>query len=185
MRGGDLAVDGISWNRATIFAAMINEFQSAKASGLHFRLPSSTEWEYACRGGGGIAPQGKPLEKGKGKLDDMGWYDKNSDIEGVKQSHRVGDRHPNAFGLYDMVGNVSELTSTAYVREGVAGSMKILRGGGFNSPKDKCTASWRGLIKSDSVVKGVGFRFYATEDGSGAKDEAVTFRDKEYDEAIK
>ena len=185
MRGGDLAVDGISWNRATIFAAMINEFQSAKASGLHFRLPSSTEWEYACRGGGGIAPQGKPLEKGKGKLDDMGWYDKNSDIEGVKQSHRVGDSHPNAFGLYDMVGNVSELTSTAYVREGVAGSMKILRGGGFNSPKDKCTASWRGLIKSDSVVKGVGFRFYATEDGSGAKDEAVTFRDKEYDEAIK
>ena len=186
-KGGDRAVENVSWNHATIYAAVLNELPSVKASGLHFRLPSNTEWETACRGGGGIAPQGKPLEKGKGKLDDMGWYNQNSDVEGVKQTHRVGLLQPNAFGLYDMIGNVAEWTATAYTYEGTwahtPGSQKIWRGGSWLSPKEKCTAAYRGLLPSDTRMPDTGFRLYATEDGSDAKEENVVFRDKEYRDA--
>ena len=187
-KGGDHAVENVSWNTAMIYAAVLNQLPSVKASGLHFRLPSSTEWEYACRGGGGIAPLGKPLDKGKGKLDDMGWYDKNSDIEGVGQTHRVGQLQPNAFGLYDMIGNVGEWTSTAYSQRAAGdhtvGSRRIWRGGTWISPKERCTAAWRGLLPSDAARPDTGFRLYATEDGSEPKDETVVFRDKEYKDAI-
>ena len=183
-KGGDRAVENVSWNHATIYTAVLNELPSVKASGLHFRLPSNTEWETACRGGGGItASQGKPLEKGKGNLADMGWYTQNSDIEGVPQTHRVGQLQPNAFGLYDMIGNVAEWTSTAYMREGSNGSRKIWRGGSWISPKERCTATWRGLLSSDTTRPDTGFRLYATEDGSAAKDETPTFSSKDYNEA--
>ena len=191
IKGGDRAVDNVSWNTATIYAALLNQLPSVKASGLHFRLPSSTEWEAACRAGGGItAAQGKPLEPGKGKLADMGWYDQNSDIEGVSQTHRVGLLQPNAFGLYDMIGNVSEWTATAYRHEGVASeqdktSKRIWRGGSWISPKERCTATWRGLLPSDTTRPDTGFRLYATEDGSDAKVENVTFSSKDYNEATK
>ncbi len=185
IKGGDRAVDNVSWNMATIYAAVLNQLPSVKASGLHFRLPSSTEWETACRGGGGIAQFGKPLEKGRGNLADMGWYNQNSDIEGVSQTHRVGQLQPNAFGLYDMIGNVAEWTSTAYMREGDNGSRKIWRGGSWISPKERCTAAWRGLLSSDTTRPDTGFRLYATEDGSEAKDETPTFSSKDYNEASK
>jgi hypothetical protein len=190
IKGGDRAVDNVSWNTATIYAAVLNQLPSAKESGLHFRLPSSTEWEAACRAGGGItAAQGKPLEPGKGKLADMGWYDQNSDIEGVSQTHRVGLLQPNAFGLYDMIGNVAEWTATAYAREGggtsMKGSKKIWRGGSWISPKERCTATWRGLLPSDTTRPDTGFRLYATEDSSDANEESVTFRDKDFQDAVK
>ncbi len=173
IKGGDLPVDGVSWNDATIVASFLNELPVVKAAGFHFRLPTSEEWEFACRGGG-TGPLGKPLEKGRGKLDDMVWYEKNSDIEGVLLAHRVGELQPNAFGLYDMLGNVAEWTETAVSspEDGSSrrnssskeGSKKILRGGGWNSPKEHCTAGWSGLLPSDAARPDTGFRLYATQD---------------------
>ncbi len=189
IKGGDRAVDNVSWNYARIYAAALNLLPSVKASGLHFRLPSSSEWEYACRGGDGTAPCGKPLVADKGTLAEMGWYNKNSDLDGVSQTHRVGQLQPNAFGLYDMIGNVAEWTATSYMRKDggpqIVGSWKIWRGGSWLSPESKCTAAYRGLLASGTSIPDTGFRLCATEDGTDASNEVVTFQSKEYSDAVK
>jgi len=61
-----------------------------------FRLPTEAEWEYACRAGGS--------EPRYGKLDDIAWYEKNANAA----THAVGEKLPNGFGLYDMIGHVWE-----------------------------------------------------------------------------
>jgi formylglycine-generating enzyme required for sulfatase activity len=83
-----------------------------------FRLPTEAEWEYACKAGiTGIR---------YGELDMIAWYKDNSE----NKTHRVGEKEPNAWGLYDMLGNVWEWCSDLYDTE-VYGSYRIFRGGGF------------------------------------------------------
>ena len=81
----------ISWYDAIEFCKWL----SAK-TGMQIRLPSTSEWEYACRAGttGGFA----------GDIEQMGWYRFNSGY----RSHKVAQKKPNAWGLYDMHGNVWE-----------------------------------------------------------------------------
>jgi formylglycine-generating enzyme required for sulfatase activity len=71
------------------------EWLSAK-TGQFFRLPTEAEWEYACKAGG----------KPGGPLGDIAWYSDNS----TGKYQKVGTKKPNAWGLYDMLGNVSEWT---------------------------------------------------------------------------
>lgn len=83
-----------------------------------FRLPTEAEWEYACKAGTtGIR---------YGELELIAWYKDNSENE----THSVGQKQPNAWGLYDMLGNVWEWCSDLYDTE-VYGSYRIFRGGGF------------------------------------------------------
>ncbi len=86
-----LPVENISWNDAKRFCEKLS-----RMTGMGYRLPSEAEWEYACRAGttGDYA----------GDLDAMAWYSKNSGSE----THPVGQKQSNAFGLYDMHGNVRE-----------------------------------------------------------------------------
>jgi formylglycine-generating enzyme required for sulfatase activity len=70
-----------------------------KATGRTYRLPTEAEWEWACRAG--AAAPFKPTEK---ELDRYAWFEENSD----ERSHKVASKAPNAWGLYDMLGNVAE-----------------------------------------------------------------------------
>jgi formylglycine-generating enzyme required for sulfatase activity len=70
----------------------------SKNTGHKFRLPTEAEWEYACRAGG------PPVKLDANKLDDVAWFADNSD----GTSHEVGQKKPNAWGLYDMLGNAGE-----------------------------------------------------------------------------
>jgi formylglycine-generating enzyme required for sulfatase activity len=85
-------VEKMSWDDVHEFIGKLN----ALNDGYTYRLPSEAEWEYACRAGttGDFA----------GDLDSMTWYLKNSD----KKTHPVGQKQPNAWGLYDIYGNVAE-----------------------------------------------------------------------------
>ena len=89
--GSTLPVDSVSWVEADAYCSAVNG-----------RLPSDAEWEFAARGGT-TTPR-------YGNLDDIAWYWDNSNFT----THPVGTKKPNAFGLYDMLGNVVEWTYTWY-----------------------------------------------------------------------
>ncbi len=80
------------------------------------RLPTEAEWEYAARGGNATARYGP--------LDAIAWHDGNSG----DSSHEVGQKLPNAYGLFDTLGNVWEWVEDSYVGEP---KKKILRGDSF------------------------------------------------------
>ncbi len=90
-------VDSVSWNECAGFIEALNE----KVPGLKARLPTEAEWEYACRAG--TATQ-YSFGDSEDRLGEFAWYDGNSG----STTHPVGEKKPNAFGLHDMLGNVSE-----------------------------------------------------------------------------
>ena len=83
----------------------------SKRTGHKYRLPTEAEWEYACRAGG------SPLKPNKAELKEIAWFADNSD----DQTHPVAKKKPNAWGLYDMLGNVAEWVTTLDAGEAVAG----------------------------------------------------------------
>ncbi|MBO4544172.1 MAG: formylglycine-generating enzyme family protein, partial [Verrucomicrobia bacterium] len=109
-RGADHPVDSISWEDAKAFCEKLNEV--AKTTGLlpegyEYAMPTEAQWEYACRAGTTTAlNNGQDLsdEWDCPELDEVGWYLFNSGA----MSQPVGQKQPNAWGLYDMHGNVFE-----------------------------------------------------------------------------
>jgi formylglycine-generating enzyme required for sulfatase activity len=131
-------VVGVSWEDAQRYASW---------AGL--RLPSEAEWEYACRAGTRTPYYTGDKEK---DLDRAGWYEKNS----KGQPHPVGEKEPNAFGLYDMHGNVWEWMEDDWhgsyegaPNEGKAwvdsprGSGRVFRGGGWGYDALLCRSATR------------------------------------------
>jgi formylglycine-generating enzyme required for sulfatase activity len=110
-----------------------------------FRLPSEAEWEYACRAG-----STQPIY---GKIDDIAWYKGNSG----NQTHDVGQKEPNKWGLHDMLGNVWEWCRDVY-DEKVYGTYRIFRGGGWNDTERGCLASNRRRSHPSFAIDDLGFR---------------------------
>jgi len=88
--GADAPVEHVSWDETQRFITRVNGMQREWT----FRLPTEAEWEYACRAG--------TMDERYGDLDAIAWYKLNSE----ETTHPVGQKQPNAFGLYDMLGNV-------------------------------------------------------------------------------
>ncbi|PDP86630.1 hypothetical protein CQJ94_15140 [Glycomyces fuscus] len=110
-----------------------------------YRLPSEAEWEYACRAGDtGVR---------YGELDDIGWYRANSG-GGARD---VATRTPNAWGLYDMIGNAWEWCWDLY-DPAVYGPYRVFRGGGWNDHPRGCRASCRRKSHPTLRVDDLGFR---------------------------
>src|SRR5207244_4203738 len=110
-KGDDSPVDGVSWEDAEEFCARLSH-----RTGRTYRLPSEAEWEYACRAG-----TTTPFHFGMTIMPDMVNYDGTKPYgKGPKGAYRqhtmpVGNYGPaNAFGLYDMHGNVAEWTQDAW-----------------------------------------------------------------------
>jgi len=167
--GGDLPVERVSWDDAKAFIQKLNE----RFPGRHFRLPSEAEWEYAARGG----RLSKGYEyAGSDKLDEVGWYDKNSE----KKTHPVGLKKANELGLHDMSGNVWEwceddwhsdykggapTDSNAWVDRPKRGSSRVLRGGGWNFIARYCRVSNRDFDMPSARTFDLGFRLVSSPRG--------------------
>jgi len=109
-QGADRPVEMVHRNRALGFCIMLTEQERAAGrlpEGYEYTLPTCEQWEYACRAGTTTdLNSGKNLSDANKcpEMDEVGWYQYNSN----DMTHPVGQKKPNAWGLYDMHGNVSE-----------------------------------------------------------------------------
>ena len=142
--GKDAPVDSVSWSDAMAFCQKLTDRERAAGllpSGYIFTLPTEAQWEYACRAGTAEAYVGDPAE--------MSWYGDNS---GGK-THPVATKLPNAWGLYDMSGNVYQWCIDWYGKypggsvqdwTGPAtGKFHVLRGGSWYYTVLYCRSAYR------------------------------------------
>ena len=160
--GDALPVESVSWDEAVAFCRKLTESERAKGklpAGLEYRLPTEAQWEYGCRAGttGDYA----------GELDSMAWYDSNSG----RQTHEVKTKRPNAWGLYDMHGNVREWCSDQF-RIYPAGTQvdptgatddasRVYRGGSWDCPAGGCRSASRDRYTPGVGDSNLGFRLAA------------------------
>ena len=161
-KGKDLPVEMVSWKDATEYCAKLNG-KGLLPAGWRWTLPSEAQWEYACRAG----------TKGAwaGDLDDMAWYRKNR----INSIHEVATRKPNAWGLFDMHGNVCEWCADWFDDHpmGAAtdpvgpdnGSARVIRGGCYHNPGACCRSALRFMREPDFKAFSTGFRVAAVPAG--------------------
>lgn len=142
-------VDSATPQEIDEFIRRLNEL-----TGKAYTLPTSDQWRYASAGGGSYEDF-----SGSTSLNQVGWYEANS---GGKP-HPVGEKSPNAFGLYDMSGNVMELTQYG-----------MYCGGSWNSPEEQCRTYASVYEKFDTRVPVTGFRL-ALNEYDGPEDEYKSF----------
>ena len=120
-KGPDLPIEEVSWEDVQEFLKKLN----AAEKGARYRLPTEVEWEYSAKAGQANEPA---------NLDAVAWYNGNSS----SKTHPVGQKQPNAWGLYDMLGNVWE-----WVAIPEDASRGLVRGGSWfdNAKRTRTTFS--------------------------------------------
>lgn len=148
-QGKNLPVENVSWDMVMMFCDKLTADGHALA-GWKFTLPSSEQWEFACRAG-------TKTQFSCG--DTLNVKDANFSKTRFRKTVIVGSFPANAFGLYDMHGNVWEWCSNAVpAKKGTTGKMREVRGGSWWHGESFCRSSTRGRanqLKGDSTI---GFR---------------------------
>ena len=161
--GDDCPVEQVSWNDAQDFIRKLNQ-----KTGLVFRLPSEAEWEYAARAG---STSEWTHGNDESRLADFAWFSVNSRAK----SQPVAQKRPNAFGLYDMHGNVWEwvqdcwhdnyagapLDGSAWTT-GCSDSKRVLRGGSWNFDPSILRSAIRDRYSPDNRFIIIGLRLART-----------------------
>ena len=151
-KGDNLPMENISWNQIQDFLSKINSLND----GFKYRLPTEAEWEYAARAGttGPIIGD---------SLDAIAWYDQ----KGGAKTKPVGTKAPNAWGLYDMQGNVWQWVQDGYSdykKNAVTdpkndkGDKRVLRGGSWDLAAIEMRVSNRFAIPPNFKNNSAGFR---------------------------
>lgn len=127
-------------------------------TGMHFRLPTEEEWEYAARGGKHTKNY---VYSGSNEAKRVAWYNGNT-----RKLKKVKKRSSNELGIYDMSGNVWEWTDSKYhyydnernARLGKEAQMNVIRGGAWQLPMTSSRIAWRGKRLPDQKNSFGGFR---------------------------
>jgi formylglycine-generating enzyme required for sulfatase activity len=155
----------LSHDDAVEFCRKLSELENAE-----YRLPTEAEWEYACRAG--TTTEFSFGDEASG-LAEYAWFFSNTYEIDQMYAHRVGQKLPNSWGVFDMYGNVFEWCSDRYapydMQEIVidptgpdTGTFRTLRGGGFDSQAADVRSGIRGFYSPDSHNNDVGFRVART-----------------------
>ena len=166
-------VERVTWSNAVAFCASLTTYLSSSIpAGYQFNLPTEAQWEYACRAGTESSLNNNTnITVSAGKCDNLSvvaWYLSISS----NQTHPVGQKQPNAWGLYDMHGNVWEwcldrydqtyyqdcLVSCVNPTGPDTGSSRVLRGGSWNNYPRKARSAHRGSNPPSAVYGDFGFR---------------------------
>lgn len=159
-KGSERPVERVSWDMAMAFCADLDARERAAGRvppGYAYTLPTEAQWEYACRAG--------TTGKYAGDLAALAWYETNSGGE----THPVAQKQPNAWGLYDMHGNVQEWCADWYgpypggrVHDPAgpdSGVYRVMRGGSWASPEGGCRSALRNYWGSSFATSiGLGLR---------------------------
>lgn len=172
-RCDECPITNVSWFDVQLFIIKLNQ-----VTGKNYRLPTEAEWEYAAKGG---QLSKKYQYSGSNSIENVGWYWKNSGkypldgewnedkiVNNSSKSRRIGTKHPNELGIYDLTGNVWEFCSDWYglyqpgfkaTPQGPqAGERKIIRGGSWFEDSKNCRVTVRNKIQPESVSNHIGFR---------------------------
>jgi len=179
--GPDHPVEQVRWNDANAFCKSLSDLPAEKKAGRSYRLPTEAEWEYACRAGttspfsfGYVATAKQANFNGK-----FPYGDKALSPINLEKTAKVGSYAPNAWGLYDMHGNVAEWCSDFYdpdyykdsPRDDPAGPAKgvlktgfgaeyfrVLRGGSWLDEGRGCRSAYRFRLQPVEAYRIAGFR---------------------------
>ena len=154
----DFPVGNVTWIGVTAFCQWLSQKE-----GETCYLPSEAQWEYACRAGMTTAWCSGDDEA---TLKEYAWYNANSG----RETHPVGRLRPNAWGLYDMHGNVNEWCHDWLVEDyykaspledpqgADTGEQRVFQGGSWSSGAGDCRSALRGRGKLGFRLDGLGFR---------------------------
>ena len=167
--GPQMPITSISLYATAEFCAKLNKLENLTAkvpSDPVYRIPTEAEWEYAARAGAATRYYTGNTEK---DLDRAGWFEKNSGAA----PHPVGQKEANAFGLYDMLGNIWEWCSDYYDKDYYSKSPTenpigpkreyliedtVVRGGSFLRDSPMCATTHRDRYEAERYGKDFGFR---------------------------
>jgi len=160
-KGPSCPATNVSWNGADEFCRKLSRSTEEAAAGYMYRLPTEAEWEYACRAGSETAFSFGDDEV---RLEKFAWHDANA----RNRTHPVGKLLPNAWGLYDMHGNVWEWCSDwhgEYPKSALTdpigpatGTYRVCKGGSFGFTAWSCRSSNRYGNTPESQIDDLGFR---------------------------
>ncbi|MFI5457390.1 MAG: formylglycine-generating enzyme family protein [Isosphaerales bacterium] len=148
-KGPDRPVESVSWDQCQEFLERLNE----RCDGLELKLPSEAQWEYACRAG-------TDTSRYREDLNEIAWYLDNS----KQETHPVGEKAPNEWGLYDTLGNVFEWCQDVWTddyntkKTAAASAHRVIRGGSWRDVARYVRAAYRFRREPSLRGSGLGFR---------------------------
>ncbi len=183
--GASRPVEGVSWFDAVRFcnalsvrdgfdpAYRVDPFlgYTVDRSANGYRLPTEAEWEYAAKAGTTTDTYAGNLAAHQGRdaaLDDIAWYRSAESVDDT--AHTVAKKQPNAFGFYDMLGNVFEWTDAPFAAypggqmppetpgAAEAAALKVLRGGAIDTAAEYSRAAYRYQLHPSYTSYNIGFR---------------------------
>jgi formylglycine-generating enzyme required for sulfatase activity len=161
-RGERLPVEQVSWEDCQAWLRELNAVEESRLlDGFQYRLPTEAEWEFACRAG---SVRRFCFGESEDELRDYAWYSGNAG----GQTHSVGTKNGNGWGLHDMHGNVWEWCADRYgplpggkvvdPAGPLGGANRVFRGGSWGISAAQCRAAYRVWNKPGYRDYTVGFR---------------------------